>query len=72
MNPTKTLAIGLLLAATALFALVACGESEPATTVTVAGTVAPAPDTNGAAPSAAVTSPTAMPAPTATPRRSRP
>ena len=67
MNPTKTLAIGLLLAATALFALVACGESEPAPTVTVAGTVAPAPDTNGAAPSAAVASPTAMPAPTATP-----
>ena len=66
MNPTKTLAIGLLLAAVALFALVACGESEPATTVTVAGTVAPAPDTNGAAPSAAVTSPTAMPAATAT------
>ena len=67
MNPTKTLAIGLLLAATALFVLVACGESEPAPTVTVAGTVAPAPDTNGAAPSAAVTSPTAMPQPTATP-----
>ena len=69
MNPTKTLAIGLLVAAISLFAFAACGESEPAETVTVAGTVAPAPDTNGAAPSAAVTSPTAMPtpAPTATP-----
>ena len=71
MNPTRTLAIGLLLAAVALFAAVSCGESEPAPTVTVAGTVAPAPDTNGAAPAtpaAAVTAPTAMPAaPTATP-----
>ena len=68
MNFTRTLPLGLLLAATAMFALVSCGGSEPAPTVTVAGTVAPSPDTNGAAaPSAAITSPTAMPRPTATP-----
>ena len=70
MNLTKTLLLGLLLAATALFALVACGESEADATVTVVGTVAPAPDTNGAAPAtpaAAITSPTAAPRPTATP-----
>ena len=67
MNPYKNLAIGMLLAAIALFAAVSCGESEPAPTVTVAGTVAPAPDTNGTAEAAAVAAPTAMPAaPTAT------
>ena len=66
MNPTKTLTIGLLLAAITLFAAVSCGESAPAPTVTVAGTVAPAPDTNGTAEAAAVISPTAMPEATAT------
>ena len=69
MNFTKTLPLGLLLAATTLFVLVSCGGSEPVPTVTVAGTVAPAPDTNGATPAtpaAALTSPTAAPQPTAT------